>query len=184
MSEQDNIAVVQKAYNNFKEGNIQGLLDLMPDNVTWQLPEIQGVPFAGKRSGRESVREFFVGVEANQETLEFAPFHSATIVGGSRAPAKSTAATLHTCSRLATARSPAFRNIQTPHQPLGPIKDPQQRDGISLDSGLAGVFGQLPTLTVRRGREGPFRAGRKRKDLFDPSCTVGPCECDQVRLRH
>ena len=76
MSEQDNIAVVQKAYNNFKEGNIQGLLDLMPDNVTWQLPEIQGVPFAGKRAGRESVREFFVGVEANQETLEFAPFHA------------------------------------------------------------------------------------------------------------
>ena len=43
MSEQDNIAVVQNAYNNFKEGNIQGLLDLMPDNVTWQLPEIEGV---------------------------------------------------------------------------------------------------------------------------------------------
>src|SRR3989442_5032468 len=73
MSEQDNLAVVQKAYNNFKDGNIQGLLDLLPDNVTWQLPDIEGVPFAGKRTGRESVREFFVGVEANQETLEFAP---------------------------------------------------------------------------------------------------------------
>ena len=73
MSEQDNIAVVQKAYNNFKGGNIQGLLDLLPDNVTWHLPEIEGVPFAGKHTGREAVREFFVGVGANQETLEFAP---------------------------------------------------------------------------------------------------------------
>src|SRR5438132_14424277 len=73
MSEQDNIAVVQQAYDNFKEGNIQGLLDMLPDDVTWQLPDIEGVPFAGKRTGRESVREFFVVVVANQETLEFAP---------------------------------------------------------------------------------------------------------------
>jgi len=73
MSEQDNIAVVQQAYDNFKEGNIQGLLDMLPDDVTWQLPDIEGVPFAGKRTGREAVREFFVGVGANQETLEFAP---------------------------------------------------------------------------------------------------------------
>src|SRR5207247_4405176 len=71
MSEQDSITVVQKAYNNFKEGNIQGLLDLMPDNVTWQLPEIEGVPFAGKRSGRGSVRELFVVVGTNLAAFEF-----------------------------------------------------------------------------------------------------------------
>src|SRR3989442_13468118 len=73
MSEQENVGVVQQTYNYFKEGNIQALLDALPDSVTWQLPEIEGVPFAGKRTGRESVREFFVGVEANQETLEFTP---------------------------------------------------------------------------------------------------------------
>jgi hypothetical protein len=68
-----NAAVVQQAYNNFKSGNIAGLLDMLPDNVTWQLPDIEGVPFAGKRTGRSSVGEFFQGVEANQETLEFEP---------------------------------------------------------------------------------------------------------------
>ena len=73
MSEQENTAVVQQAYNNFKTGNIQALLELLPDNVTWQLPEIEGVPFAGKRTGRASVGEFFQGVELNQETLEFEP---------------------------------------------------------------------------------------------------------------
>ncbi len=72
MSEQ-NVAVVQQVYNNFKAGNIQALLDMLPDNVTWHLPEIEGVPFAGKRTGRDAVRDFFVGVEANQETLEFEP---------------------------------------------------------------------------------------------------------------
>lgn len=73
MSEQDNVALVQQVYNNFKAGNIPALLDMLPDNVTWHLPEIEGVPFAGKRTGREAVRDFFVGVEANQETLEFEP---------------------------------------------------------------------------------------------------------------
>jgi ketosteroid isomerase-like protein len=72
MTEQ-NITVVQQVYNNFKAGNIQALLDMLPDNVTWHLPEIEGVPFAGKRTGRDAVRDFFVGVEANQETLEFEP---------------------------------------------------------------------------------------------------------------
>jgi uncharacterized protein len=72
MSEQ-NVAVVQQVYNNFKAGNIQALLDMLPDNITWHLPEIEGVPFAGKRTGRDAVRDFFVGVEANQETLEFEP---------------------------------------------------------------------------------------------------------------
>ena len=73
MSEQDNTAIVREAYNNFKKGDIAALLDLLPDNVTWQLPEIEGVPFAGKRTGRSSVAEFVQGVEANQETLQFEP---------------------------------------------------------------------------------------------------------------
>ena len=73
MSEQDNTTIAQEAYNNFKKGDIAALLDLLPDNVTWQLPEIEGVPFAGKRTGRSSVAEFFQGIEANQETLQFEP---------------------------------------------------------------------------------------------------------------
>ena len=52
MNEQENAATVQQAYYNFKTGNIPGLLDQMSDNLTWELPEIDGVPFAGKRTGR------------------------------------------------------------------------------------------------------------------------------------
>lgn len=72
MSEQ-NTAIVQQAYHNFKTGNIQGLLDLLADDVTWQLPEIEGVAIAGKRSGRDSVREFFATVARDQDVIEFEP---------------------------------------------------------------------------------------------------------------
>jgi ketosteroid isomerase-like protein len=73
MSEQENIAVVQQAYNNFKTGNIQALLDLLSPDVTWELPEMENVPFAGKRQGREEVGEFFATLGASQETLRFEP---------------------------------------------------------------------------------------------------------------
>lgn len=76
MSEQDNTAIVQQAYSNFKSGNIPALLDLMADDVTWQLPEMKDVPFGGKRTGRDGVGEFFSILGANQESLSFDPVES------------------------------------------------------------------------------------------------------------
>ena len=72
MSEQNN-AIVQQAYTNFKMGDIEALLNLMSDDITWTLPEMEGVPFAGKRSGRASVAEFFATVNSSQEPLQFEP---------------------------------------------------------------------------------------------------------------
>src|SRR5438552_2672167 len=73
MSEKDNTATVQQAYNNFKTGNIQGLLDQMSEDVTWQLPEMTDVPLAGKRTGRDGVKEFFATLARDQDVLEFEP---------------------------------------------------------------------------------------------------------------
>ena len=73
MSEQENTAVAQRAYNNFKTGNIQALVDQMADDATWELPEVAGVAFAGKRTGRDSIRDFFATVARDQEVLEFDP---------------------------------------------------------------------------------------------------------------
>lgn len=72
MSEQ-NTAIAQQAYENFKTGNIQALLDQLSDDVTWQLPEIEGVPLSGKRTGRDGVREFFATLARDQEVIEFEP---------------------------------------------------------------------------------------------------------------
>lgn len=72
MSEQ-NTAVVQQAYHNFKTGNIQALLDLLSNDVTWQLPEVEGVAIAGKRSTRDGVTEFFATLARDQDVIEFEP---------------------------------------------------------------------------------------------------------------
>src|SRR2546423_8962502 len=73
MSEQDNVRVVEQAYNNFKTGAIAALLDLMADDVTWELPSVADVPFTGKRQGRAGVGEFFALVAAAQDVRVFEP---------------------------------------------------------------------------------------------------------------
>lgn len=73
MSEQENIELVRQAYQNFKTGNIQALLNLMAEDVTWQLPEIENVPFSGRREGRGQVGEFFSLLSGDQDVVQFEP---------------------------------------------------------------------------------------------------------------
>jgi uncharacterized protein len=73
MSEQENTKLVQQAYASFESGDIQALLGLLSDDIQWQLPDIENVPFAGKRQGREAVGQFFASLAEAQDVLEFAP---------------------------------------------------------------------------------------------------------------
>ena len=73
MSEQENVAVVRGAYENFKGGDIRALLDSLTDEVDWHLPEMESVPFAGGRNGRERVGDFFSDLADSQEVISFEP---------------------------------------------------------------------------------------------------------------
>lgn len=73
MAESENINVARQGYENFKTGSIAALLDQMADDIVWQLPEIEGVPLAGTRTGRAGVAEFFSTLARDQEAIEFDP---------------------------------------------------------------------------------------------------------------
>ena len=73
MSEQENTNLAQQVYENFKSGDIKALLNLLSDNVEWQLPEIENVPFAGKRRGHEQIGQFFDSLVDTQEVQHFDP---------------------------------------------------------------------------------------------------------------
>jgi len=73
MSEKRNIDVVQDVYEKFKGGDIKALLNLLSDDIEWQLPEIENVPFAGKRRGHEQMGQFFASLVDTQEVQHFAP---------------------------------------------------------------------------------------------------------------
>jgi ketosteroid isomerase-like protein len=73
MTPEQNKEVVQQVYANFKSGNIESLLDLMSDSVEWELPDLAGVPAAGKRQGRAGVADFFGKLAETQSMVNFEP---------------------------------------------------------------------------------------------------------------
>jgi uncharacterized protein len=73
MSEQENTMIVQQVYEDFRGGDIRALLNSFSDDVEWRLPEIENLPFAGKRHGREAVAQFFAILADAQEMQQFEP---------------------------------------------------------------------------------------------------------------
>src|SRR5437762_7717272 len=71
--EQENTKLVQQIYEHFKTGEIKALLNLLSVNIEWQLPEIENVPFAGKRRGHEEMGQFFESLVDTQEFQHFDP---------------------------------------------------------------------------------------------------------------
>jgi uncharacterized protein len=73
VGERENTELVQQGYQHFKNGDIQGLLGLLSEDVEWTQFEIEGVPFSGTRRGPERVGEFFSQVLDTEEPLHFEP---------------------------------------------------------------------------------------------------------------
>jgi ketosteroid isomerase-like protein len=73
MNEQENTRLVQRVYQSIEAGDIQALLNSFAEDVQWQLPEMENVPFAGTWRRREGVRQFFSKIFELQDVVEFEP---------------------------------------------------------------------------------------------------------------
>lgn len=74
MSEQDNILLVQKAYDCFKTGQIDELINLNAEDIEWTTPGPPDVLHtAGTRRGRKGVAEFFSTLSAEEDIEVFEP---------------------------------------------------------------------------------------------------------------
>lgn len=73
MDEQTAVGIVKQCYEAFTAGDMQRLMSFMDPGITWELPDVPGVPFSGKRQGRDQVAEFFQIVNDQQTVREFAP---------------------------------------------------------------------------------------------------------------
>ncbi len=70
---ENNIQIIQNAYNKFATGDIPGLLGLCSEDINWETPEIENATFGGKHRGHAEVGEFFAGMNAAEETTKFEP---------------------------------------------------------------------------------------------------------------
>lgn len=73
MIEKDNTELVKQAYERFRSGDIRGLLDLCADDIEWELDRHEGVPFSGRRRGKDQVAQFFSTLDESQHPLSFEP---------------------------------------------------------------------------------------------------------------
>ena len=74
---QENIGLVQRGYEAFGRGDLDGLLSLLDANVEWKTPGASDLPTAGTRRGPAQVGEFF-GVLA--DLIEFEHFEPQTFI--------------------------------------------------------------------------------------------------------
>jgi hypothetical protein len=77
-NERANVKTVQQFYEavrvlNGKSADAQPLLRLCADDVSWHVPEMESVRICGKRSGHESVKEFFTAMAHDYDVLRFEP---------------------------------------------------------------------------------------------------------------
>jgi ketosteroid isomerase-like protein len=73
MSTQENIALVKRFYDAYMKGQKDLLLSYMTDDIDWDIPEMKGLAFSGRRQGREEVAQFFGIVAQAQQLRSFEP---------------------------------------------------------------------------------------------------------------
>ena len=73
MSEEENTRLVQQAYRDFQNGDIQGVLGSLSEDVEWVTPRLKGVPVGGTYHGVEEAGQFFSSLGDAQEPRQFEP---------------------------------------------------------------------------------------------------------------
>ena len=66
-----NLQIIQQVYSDFKQGNIPAILDILSDDINWELPQSAGTAFSGVFKGKNGVLEFFQQVAATNDMHEF-----------------------------------------------------------------------------------------------------------------
>jgi uncharacterized protein len=71
MSEEENTRLVQQAYRDFQNGDIQGVLGSLSEDVEWVTTQLSGVPVGGTYHGIEGAGRFFSSLVDTQELRLF-----------------------------------------------------------------------------------------------------------------
>jgi uncharacterized protein len=69
----NNTEIVQEAYRCFGKADIEGLLNLLTEDIEWTTPEIDVYELGGTRRGRDEVGRFFALLDETENITEFEP---------------------------------------------------------------------------------------------------------------
>ena len=67
MSEQETTQLLQKTYDSFNAGDIDGVLSYIAEDIEFVFADVPKISFYRSRRGRDSVAEFFASMGDHQE---------------------------------------------------------------------------------------------------------------------
>jgi ketosteroid isomerase-like protein len=88
--------LARRIYQCFGKGDLAGVLDTLSEDVVWELVGPHSIPYFGRYSGRDGVKDFFAALFENEEILEFLPEQfigtgdTVAVIGRERCRAKRT----------------------------------------------------------------------------------------------
>ena len=65
--------IVRNVYAAFGRGDLPAVLGALSPDVEWIFPDAEGVPWAGRRRGRDGAAAFFAGLLGAADPLAFEP---------------------------------------------------------------------------------------------------------------
>ncbi len=68
-----NTELVQSAFENFSKGNVAGILDMISDDIVWDMNGPDIIPYAGSRKNKAEVMDFFAKIAATSDFQKFEP---------------------------------------------------------------------------------------------------------------
>lgn len=96
MGEQENTNLIKEVYAAFGRGDVPGILGMLTDDIEWNHPRPDQIPWGGQRVGHEEVTGFFVALGQTIDVEQFEPqrFHAdgdtVIVFGRERMRAKAT----------------------------------------------------------------------------------------------
>ena len=70
---ENKIQTVQQIYGEFGKGNVEGVLNLLHDDVSWSDSGYPEIPYASPRNGKKEVMNFFIELNNTVSFTQFEP---------------------------------------------------------------------------------------------------------------
>ena len=71
MENEKNIQIIKQLYADFENGNLEGILKALTDDVSWTDLGYPDIPYAGKRNGKKEVQDYFEKLGSSVSYTQF-----------------------------------------------------------------------------------------------------------------
>ncbi len=73
MNEQENTKLAERLYETFNSGDVEGFLNTLSEDASWNSPDMENVPLETTFTGRDNIGKFLTEINEYEEFLKIQP---------------------------------------------------------------------------------------------------------------